>query len=627
MWKKALLVLFGLLIIALLFLWFIWTRLTKGSFEKMTADVATKELYETRCGICHGGAIAEAPSLEALKLLPEKAIVTALKSGVMKNQAMTLTDEQHRALAAFISEVDEEKLSDEALKKGRCAEVDITADQIAHPRIDNWGMGLHNQRYYDRADLRLNARNVSKLKLDWVFAFPNSSRARVQPTIAGNTLFTASQTGTIYALDRHTGCTRWTYQADAEVRSALVIGRDSLGRAHRLYFGDFVAQVYAFDLDSKRLLWKKKVDDHETATITGTLSLYRDQLFIPVSSIEVGSAANENYSCCTFRGSMVSLDADDGSQIWKSYTIDQKPIQQGINSKGVPIMGPSGAPIWTAVTIDTARSCLYIGSGENYTRPATNTSDAIIAFDLRSGDKRWIRQTIPKDVWNAACVTLTSRANCPEDNGPDADFGAPPILVSYQGKDVLLAGQKSGHVYALDPDDDGRILWTQLVGRGGFMGGIHWGMATDGEVLFVPINDRGLYSLHEDKPKSPGLHAVDIGDGSILWSKIEEDRCGTFELRGCGPGLSAAITLTPEVVFAGTLDGLMKAYAKADGSELWSFDTKRDYDAVNGVRAFGGAIDSDGPIVVDNQVFISSGYAKFGEKEGNVILAFSNGDR
>jgi len=624
--KKILLSLLALLIIAALFLWFIWTRLTAGSTEQITANVATEELFKTRCAICHSGAIAEAPSIQALKLLPADAIVSALKTGVMRNQAITLTDQQHRDLAAYISEVDSDAVTDDAIVKGQCADDDMGDDLSSFTKVDNWGMGLQNHRCYDKSGLKLNAANVGKLKLDWAFAFPNSSRARVQPTIAGNTLFTASQTGTVYALDRHTGCSRWTFQANAEVRSALVIGRDSIGRANRLYFGDFSAEVYALDLDTKKLLWKKKIGESADATITGTLSLYDGRLYVPVSSLEVGSAGDENYACCTTRGAMVALDANDGSEIWKSYSIDQVATQQGTNSKGAAIMGPSGAPIWTAVTIDTLRKCLYIGSGENYTRPATNTSDAIIAFDLDTGEKRWIRQTLPKDVWNVACVTLTSRANCPEDFGPDADFGAPPILVNYKGKDVILAGQKSGHVYAMDPDDNGRILWTQLVGRGGFMGGIHWGMATDGEMLYVPINDRGPYTLNPDKPKSPGLHAVDIADGSIKWSTIEEDRCGTFELRGCGPGLSAAITLTPEVVFGGTLDGWVKAYAKDDGRELWSYDTKRDYESVNGVKAFGGAIDSDGPVVVGDQLYVSSGYAKFAEKEGNVVLAFSIAD-
>lgn len=619
MWKKLAIIL-GLIFLVLFLLSYLKSQLI--SKESITDDLDAKTLYETRCGLCHNGGSLEAPSINALKLLPETQILTALKTGVMKNQAAMLSDEQHEQLAAYISEVSEADVAGSVVK-GLCAEESETDDFIAQPQVDNWGMGIQNQRYYDQADLALNANNVDKLRLSWVFAFPNSSRARVQPTIAGNTLFTASQTGTIYALDRRTGCTRWTFQANEEIRSALVIGRDSTGRAHRLYFGDFHATVYALDLNSKELLWKRKIDAHPTATITGTLSLFEDRLYIPVSSTEIASAADENYVCCTFRGSMVALDKEDGSLVWKTHTIHEEPSEQGTTSEGVPIMAPSGAPIWTAVTIDAKRRCLYIGTGENYTRPATGTSDAILAFSLDNGEILWAQQTIPKDAWNGACVTLSSRANCPEDNGPDADFGAPPILLEREEGDLILAGQKSGHVYALDPDQNGKIIWTQLVGRGGFMGGIHWGMATDGTTLFVPINDRGMYDLNPDKPKSPGMHTLHVADGKPIWSTIEEDRCPPMTIRGCGPGISAAITLTPEVVFAGTLDGFMKAYATDDGRELWAFDTKKDYEAVNGVRAFGGAIDSDGPIIVGNQLFVSSGYAKFGEKEGNVILAFA----
>lgn len=614
---------FLLVIFLLLVGGFFWmkSQLKAGSKETISADVDTQTLYETRCGICHNGASPEVPRIAALKLLTEDHILTALQSGVMKNQGATLSEKQQRQLAAYISTVDNSTQT-ATVAKGLCAEEDTVDFQTASPQIDNWGLGLKNQRFYNQADLKLNASNVGDLKLSWVFAFPNASRARVQPTIAGNTLFTASQVGTIYALDRNTGCTRWTFQADAEIRSALVIGRDSTGRANRLFFGDFNANVYALDLDSKKLIWKKKIDDHPMATITGTLSLFENRLYIPVSSTEIVSAIDPNYPCCSFRGAMVALNKENGSIVWKTHTINESPSQHGTNNKGVPVMAPSGAPIWTGVTIDEKRRCLYIGSGENYTRPTTTTSDAIIAFSLDSGEMLWAQQTMKDDAWNGACVTLTSRTNCPEDSGPDADFGAPPILVQSGGKDLLLAGQKSGFVFALDPDQQGKIIWQQLVGRGGTMGGIHWGMATDETTLFVPINDRGLYSLNKEKPKSPGMHALNISDGKMLWSTIEKDRCPPLTLRGCGPGISAAITLTPEVVFGGTLDGWMKAYAAKDGKELWAFDTKKDFEAVNGVKAFGGAIDSDGPIIVGNQLFVSSGYARFSEKEGNVLLAF-----
>lgn len=622
MLKKIGITLIAFILIALGCMYYIYTNLLKPQPEAILEGIDTKTLFDTRCAVCHEGASPEAPSVPSLKLLPQEQILTAMKTGVMRNQAASLTDAQHIALAKYISEINEPAENNKVIA-GLCAEDQIDESyQTASTRVDNWGIGLANQRYFPEAK-SINASNAKDLKLDWVFAFPNASRARVQPTIAGNTLFTASQIGTIYALNRQTGCIQWTFQADAEIRSALIIGRDSTGRANRLFFGDFNATAYALNLDSKTLEWKVKIDDHGDATITGSMALYEDKVYIPVSSTEVLSAVDENYVCCDFRGSMVALHISDGSQAWKSYTIDEIPSAHGTNSVGNPIMAPSGAPIWTAVTIDEKRRCLYIGTGENYTRPTSMTSDAIIAMDLDDGSKRWVQQTIAKDAWNAACSMLTNRGNCPGESGPDADFGAPPILVSVDGKDLIVAGQKSGHVYALDPDDNGKILWKTLVGRGGMMGGIHWGMATNGELLYVPINDRGPYDLNPDTPKKPGLHAVNITDGKVLWSQIEEDRCPTLALRGCGPGISAAITLTPEVVFAGTLDGFMKAYAADDGRELWSYDTKRDYDPVNKVRAFGGAIDSDGPVVVDNQMFVTSGYAKFAEKEGNVLLAFS----
>ncbi len=593
--------------------------------ESIIAELDTETLFNTRCGVCHNGGSTEAPLMSALKILPEEHILAAMKTGVMKNQAAMLSGKQHRQLAAYISETDK---SDAAplVVIGLCDEAETDDYTQASSQVDDWGLGLKNQRYYDHPDLKINEGNVGDLELKWVFAFPNASRARVQPTIAGNTLFTASQLGTIYVLNKETGCVRWTYQADAEIRSALVIGRDATGRADRLYFGDFVANVYALDLKTKKLLWKRKIDTHPVATITGTLSLYDDRLYIPVSSTEILSAADPGYPCCDFRGSMVALNKEDGSLIWKTYTISQVPEQQGTNRKGVPIFAPSGAPIWTGVTIDTQRRLLYIGTGENYTRPVTNTSDAIMAFALEDGKIAWVQQTMADDAWNGACVTITSRANCPDDNGPDADFGAPPILVRAGDRDLILVGQKSGIVYALDPDKKGEIIWQKHVGRGGTMGGIHWGMATDETTLFVPINDRGIYGIHKEKEKAPGVHALNVNDGRVLWSTIEKDRCPPLTLRGCGPGISAAITLIPGIVFGGTLDGFMKAYASRDGKELWSYDTKRDYKAVNGVKAFGGAIDSDGPIIVGNQLFITSGYAKFAEKEGNVLLSFAIND-
>lgn len=588
--------------------------------EITKAEIPTEaeHIYKNKCAICHNGASPEAPKLEALKLLSPATVLKTLRTGVMRNQASTLSKEEQELVANYISEVNTID-EDPTVIKGLC---DGQAEEaVQNVSIGNWGFDLSNTRFNNRSDVAITAKNVSQLKLDWAFAFPGVSRARVQPTIAGNTIYTASQHGTVYALDKATGCIRWTFQADAEIRSAITIGTNKNDEATRLYFGDFNAKIYALDLKTQTLIWTQQVDEHAVATITGSLNLYKDRLYIPVSSTEIFNAYDPNYECCTFRGSVVALDAVTGKMIWKRYTIAEVPSPKGLTSANRPIYAPSGAPVWTSPTIDAKREVLYIGTGENYTQPTSKTSDAIIAMALEDGAIQWVQQTVPKDAWNGACMTPGS-PNCPDEVGPDYDFGASPILVKREhSSDLILAGQKSGMVYAMDPDREGAIVWQKRVGRGGIMGGIHWGMATDGTTLYVPVNDHSVYPEDAHKPAFPGVHAVDLDNGQPIWSTIEKDRCEDVDWQ-CGPGISAAISLTPELVFAGALDGVLKAYATQDGKELWVYDTNQEFEAANGIKAFGGTIDSDGPVVDGNQLFINSGYAKFGEKAGNVLLAF-----
>jgi len=326
----------------------------------VAAQIAGGQLYDNKCASCHRGLMAKAPRLTSLKMLSKDAIVAALQTGVMKGIGAALSKEQHEQIASFITA---EEATNPIVTTGDCVSTELGNLEKSTASISDWGMGFENLRYIDNQ--QINTKNISDLKLSWVFAFPFASRARVQPTIVGNTLFTASQNGVIYALDRLTGCIQWRYQADAEIRSAITIGYDENNQANRLYFSDFEGHVYALDLHTKQRLWKVKVEDHPVTTITGSLSLYNNRLFVPVSSLEIVSALDTAYECCTFRGSVVALNATDGTQIWKTYTIDETPKQQGANKIGVPIIAPSGAPVWSRPTIDTARQVLYVGTGEN----------------------------------------------------------------------------------------------------------------------------------------------------------------------------------------------------------------------------------------------------------------------
>ena len=477
------------------------------------------------------------------------------------------------------------------------------------PQWNGWGAGVTNTRFQPAEHARLEAADVPRLQLKWAFGYARSTAAQSQPAVVGGRLFVASERGVIYALDAKTGCTHWTYEAQSGVRSAMTVGRLSDGR-HALFFGDFGANVYALDPATGAELWQRDVEDHAGARITGAPVFYEGRLFVPVSSLEELLAADPRYPCCTFRGSIVALDATTGDVAWKSYTIPEAPSPRGRNPDGASLMGPSGAAVWSAPTVDAGRRLVYAATGNAYTAPAASTSDAIVAFDLDTGALRWTNQLTPADAFILNCEG--DNPNCPEDDGPDFDFGASPVLVTMtDGRDLLVIGQKSGVGYGLDPDRDGAIVWQYRVGAGSALGGIEWGFAVDGEKAYFANSD---YLT----PEPGGLAAVRLRTGELVW--YAEPHAPVCD--GCSPAQLAAVTAIPGVVFSGAYDGSFRAYSTEDGSLLWEQDTNGNYYTVNGVPGRGGSLNGPGPVVVDGMVYVNSGYAAFGGRPGNVLLAF-----
>lgn len=574
-------------------------------------------LYQQHCAACHDSdAAVEAPRRTALSLQSSDAIITALTTGVMKEQGALLTDLEKRLVAEYTGG----PTGEDALANAEANRCEGSLELTSGPLWNRWGNNLRNSRFQTAERAGIGHADASKLKLKWAFGIPGGSRARSQPAVTKEALFMGSQPGIVYALDSQTGCIWWTYQAESEVRNAPTMALDASGKPDLLYFGDFNANVYAVKAETGELVWKKSVRDHPAGTITGSITHYQGRLYVPMSSTEVVSAFSPEYECCTFRGGLLALDARDGEQLWRFYTTDQ-PRNTGQNSVGKDRFGPSGAPIWSTPTIDRQRRRIYVGTGENYSSPANDKSDAIIALDLETGAVQWITQTIEGDAWNGACGRFGSQVNCPEENGPDFDFGGPPILTRLaNGKDIILAGQKSGMIYAMDPDDGGRILWQLRAGMGGFNGGVHWGMASDGKTLFVGIADTPGNQFAEGPPRQ-GLHAYEAETGKALWSRIEPNVCDEREHK-CMTALSAPPTIAAGVIYAGALNGILRAYSAADGKPLWSTDTRRDFVTVNGVAGRGGSIDSAGPVVAGGMLYVNSGYDKFRQIPGNVLLAF-----
>jgi len=579
-------------------------------------------VYKQHCAACHEGSLPRMPSRETLRATSPEAIETALSSFSMRRQGATLTSAERRAVAAFLSgrPAGSYRAPLEVIgKDAYCAAGSAPRDPLAGPAWNGWGVDARNSRSQSAASAGLTAGDVPKLKLKWAFGVPGVSASGSQVTIVGSRAFVGSRNGVVYALDTKTGCIAWAFEADAGVRSTPVVGRGADGTS-TVYFGDAHAQVYALDATTGARRWKVKVEDHLDSMITGAVAFHNGRLYVPVSSLEEGTAVLPTYECCTFRGSVLALDAATGRQIWKTFTIPQTPQRTTKNAQGTQLWGPSGGAVWSQPAIDPERNRVYVATGDSYSNPPARESDAIMALAMDTGRVLWVRQTLAGDAWNVGCLEAQGpgRLNCPESAGPDFDFSSSPVLATLaDGRRMLLAGQKSGALYGLDPDT-GDQIWKTQAGQGGVLGGIEWGFATEGATAYVSLSN----ALEKKPGEAGGLVAVNIADGTKRWSAPPPaDTCNARA--GCNTGQPAAVTSIPGVVFSGSLDGHLRAYDSGSGKVLWDVNTVNEFDTVNRIQARGGSMNGPGATVAGGMLFVNSGYSSIGFMPGNVLLAFS----
>ncbi len=576
------------------------------------ADPDGAALYKARCAECHENPSAQSriPRRDEIAARTPEAIVLAMFDGAMVTQSAGLTREEGRAIARFLTGKEFSTQTQEAA--GMCT-APAKKFSLASGDWNGWGVDSDNSRYQPKPGL--SAADIPKLKLKWAFGFPGDNRAFAQPTVAGGRVFVGSAAGTVYSLDAATGCTYWAYKAGAGVRTAIQIAPAKSGGRFIAYFGDLRAFAHAVDAETGAPLWKIQLDDHPVARITGTPVLHDGKLYVPVASVEEGSARAPKYECCKFRGSMVALDAATGRQLWKSYSVLDPPKAYKKSKVGTQMYGPAGAAIWSAPTIDTKRKLVYAATGDSYTDVDINTSDAIVAFDLETGRLAWVSQVTPKDNFIVGCP---ASPNCPEELGPDFDFGSAPILRSIGGgKQILVAGQKSGVVWGLDPDQRGKVVWQVRLGAGSALGGVEWGHAADDQNTYVPISD-----VIVRNGAKPGISALKLATGEQVWT-TPAPKVACEGTQGCQPAQSAAVSVIPGAVFSGAVNGHFRAYSTKTGEILWDVETAKSFETVNKVPAKGGSINGAGPTIANGMVFTNSGYGGFGGSPGNVLLAFS----
>ena len=589
-------------------------------------------LYQKSCAKCHSSAAASnrAPDLKALMRLSPETIYSAITTGAMATAAQQLSPSEKQVLAAYLGgrPLDLTDAGSAKSMRNHC-EANARFENVpSSPAWNGWGVNLANTRFEGAQGAGITAQQVPQLKLKWAFGFPNGDTSFGQPSIVGGRVFVGSDIGYFYAISADTGCVYWSYRAQATVRTAATVGPVS-GHGttkYAVYFGDFRGNVYALDASTGKPLWIRNViDNNYIARLSAGFTLYNGRLYIPVSSTEEVFSADPAYPCCSFRGSVVALDANTGRLIWKSYVIPEAPKPVRKNSRGVQLYAPAGGAVWNSPTIDTERQLLYIGTGDAYTEPAPKTTDAIVALDLKTGKIVWSFQAVKNDAWMLGCVP-TPTENCPRNLGPDHDIGASPILVKMpNGHRLLIALPKSGTIFALDPDRKGALLWqlatTDTVAPNN--GQLALGGATDGESLYVALEDGTAVGIDLASGKRKWLARLESLDELGEPTSNGENRTKA----GLRFGQSAAVTAIPGVVFTGGWDGIMRALSASDGRVLWQFNTARAFNTVNGVPAKGGSMGGPGPTVLNGVLYVPSGYAAFGGgMPGNVLLALSPGE-
>lgn len=496
----------------------------------------------------------------------------------------------------------------------------------------------------------ITAANVASLQLAMTHAAAGEDERRGAPVVTGQTIYTVAGKDVI-AMDRSSGCIHWKFTVEA--RSDIFAGENKARNSltfvparglipAMIYVGDFWGNVYGLSAKTGMQVWKRFAGtDSSKHMITGSFQYHNGRLYAPVATKEVITTVYDLLTaCCTSHGMLRALDAATGNVVWTYHSTANASFNLlRFNN------GPSGGSIWSTPTIDPARNSLYVGIGQALSQPAPANTDAIVALDLSTGKQKWVFQGTAGDAWNAGCGAPAGLdGDCPKPEGKDLDFGAPAILATLpNGTQAIIAGQKSGVVYALNPAT-GAKLWSRKVGEGSNLGGIHWGMAVDAMRVYVGVSDvivnklerleltsitdfsSGLGDATTLTPNAkPGLYALDLMTGSLLWEKHP-----THMYNGeVVPNIySAALSVTNDVLFAGALDGSVKAFRTSDGAELWSYNTAVAITDINGTAGKGGTIDSIGPIVAGDSLFVNSGYKSFGNVNkfmgghGNALFVF-----
>jgi polyvinyl alcohol dehydrogenase (cytochrome) len=503
-----------------------------------------------------------------------------------------------------------------SIAAGWAAEALADSNSLQWP---SWGGGILNQSYALN-EQSISSANVAKLKPLWIYTTEGSVNAT--PTIDGDYLYANDWKGFTYKIARARGAEVWKHQVSEYTGKKSSWSRNSpaIGDS-ALVFGDATSStVVAIDKNTAKLLWKADLGAFGTGGImTGSPVIYNNVVYVGVSSLNEGTVLFHAQKGPSFRGSVAAIDLTSGSILWQTPTVPD---------------GYTGGAVWSSTpVVDAARGLIYASIGDNYSVPTdvatcinattdqaqkdacmapNNGSDAVMAFDLHTGQIKWVHRTLV-DVWNALCGIPKRDPNkvskskfCPvKGNNMDLDFGAGPNMIN---ANLVGAGQKSGAYYAFNPDN-GNTVWSAAPGPSGIDGGIEWGTATDGRRVYVAEANfsRVQFKLAPDYKTTwdaGSWAAIDVATGQILWQTPTPTASGKRS-HAINTG---SVSVANGVVFGGTMEGDFVALNAQTGAILWTY-------------ASGGSV-ADSPSIVGGVVYWGSGYPR-GGKANNKLYAFT----
>ncbi|MDO9236705.1 MAG: PQQ-binding-like beta-propeller repeat protein [Aquabacterium sp.] len=537
-----------------------------------------------------------------------------------------------------------------ALVSGAAQATTACADKIdtSSPILSN-GFGFNGSNTRNQTS-EINANNVATLTVAYTQVASDAKEKRGAPAVTQQTVY-FSEGRDIVAANRATGCEYWRFTGldlrnpfvgggTNPIRSSIYYLPATTTQPAMVYGGDQFAHVYALNAATGKQVWERFMGtDPVHHGISGSPQIHNGTLFMPISTNEVFLTTLEFWKpCCSSHGMLQAVDAYTGKIKWTYHTTPPARFNFWTWFKG-----PNGVSLWGTPMIDAANNAVVVGSGQNFSHPTTNNSDALISLDLDTGKVKWIFQTTKNDAWNASCQApkgLNFHCSLPE--GKDHDIGAPPILVNLpNGEKAILAGAKNGAVYSVNPAT-GALNWVRRLGVGGSLGGIHWGMAVDSKNVYAAVTDLFVNKLtritgpggidgatsEAMKPVDnahPGIYALDLMSGDLVWEKHIQHQ---YKGETYNSLFSSALSVTNDVLLAANLNGVLKALRTSDGQELWSFDTAIKVTDANGVVGNGGTVDSVGPVPAGKDVYLNSGYSTFGGTNpwqagpGNALFVF-----